>query len=101
MARPARTSAAPKVASAGTISSRSERSTTTESAASATANQASRLDQAAKRDIGSSVIGRRNTPQAPPFGRLFRGLHGRQPVILELLAQGQFLDLAGGGVRYF
>jgi hypothetical protein len=33
----------------------------TESPASTSANQASRFDQAASRDIGSSLIGRRNT----------------------------------------
>ena len=60
IAAAANASAAPKVAMAGPISRRPERTMMTDSAATARANQASRADQIAKGDIGSSTKGRRN-----------------------------------------
>ena len=59
MAKPAKTSAAAKVASAGTISSSPDRTMMIESAATASANHPSRDDQIATFDIGSSWNGRR------------------------------------------
>src|SRR5688572_13388345 len=81
IASPASTRAAPKVASAGTISRRSPRRTMTERPASTSANQASRFDQAASRDIGSELIDRRNTCFKLAYRRLFGGLDVRQSIV--------------------
>ena len=71
-ASPASASAAPKVASAGSISSTFARRIRIDSTATASANSASRPDQAASRDIGSSKEGRRAMPDrfARPAQRL-------------------------------
>src|SRR3979409_687677 len=60
IANPAKTRAAPKVASAGTISSSPERKMMIDSAATASANSAKRRDHTASREVGSSPnVGRR------------------------------------------
>src|SRR5882757_7202693 len=57
---PAKTKAAPKVASAGTISKSPDRRMMIDSTATASANSAKRRDHAASREVGSSPnVGRR------------------------------------------
>ena len=67
IAAAANISAAPKVAMAGPMSSRPERTMMTDKAATASANQARRADHRASGDIGSSRNGRRNISDFYPL----------------------------------